>query len=111
MAPVDDRVVNPSQEDSFVRGVSELFGGPVGEHARPPRDRLWTPARIVITLAILVFALHWIQKSPCQDGMWENSEQYTRFCYSDVLALYYEEHLNDYAGTDRAPVEHEAVRY
>jgi coenzyme F420 hydrogenase subunit beta len=27
------------------------------------------------------------------------------------LFVDYEEHLNDYAGTDRAPVEHEAVRY
>ncbi len=27
------------------------------------------------------------------------------------LVIDYEEHLNDYAGTDRAPVEHEAVRY
>ena len=28
-----------------------------------------------------------------------------------TLFIDYEEHLNDYAGTDRAPVEHEAVRY
>jgi coenzyme F420 hydrogenase subunit beta len=27
------------------------------------------------------------------------------------LFIDYEEHLNNYAGTDRAPVEHEAVRY
>jgi coenzyme F420 hydrogenase subunit beta len=27
------------------------------------------------------------------------------------LFIDYEEHLNDYGGTDRAPVEHEAVRY
>jgi coenzyme F420 hydrogenase subunit beta len=27
------------------------------------------------------------------------------------LFIDYEEHLNDYAGTDRAPVEYEAVRY
>jgi coenzyme F420 hydrogenase subunit beta len=27
------------------------------------------------------------------------------------LFIDYEEHLNDYAGTDRAPVEHEALRY
>jgi coenzyme F420 hydrogenase subunit beta len=27
------------------------------------------------------------------------------------LFIDYEDHLNDYAGTDRAPVEHEAVRY
>ena len=95
MGANDAETVNPSHEDSFVRGVSELFGGPLGEHAARRRDRIWTPARIVIALAILVFCLHWVQKSPCQDGAWENNEQYTSFCYSDVLALYYAEHLNE----------------
>jgi uncharacterized membrane protein len=91
----DHEAVSPSREDSFVRGVSELFGGPLGEHAVRRRDRFWTPARIVIALAILVFCLHWVQKSPCQDGAWANNKQYTSFCYTDVLALYYAEHLNE----------------
>lgn len=89
--------VNPSQEDAFVRGLSEVVGGPFGEHAARARraDRFWTAPRIVIALAVVVFVLHWVQKSPCQDGAWENHEQYTRFCYTDVLALYYAEHLNE----------------
>jgi len=93
--PVD--VANPTQEDGFVRGLSEAVGGPLGEHATRTnsRDRIWTPARIIVALGILVFCLHWIQKSPCQDGAWENHEQYTRFCYTDILALYYAEHLNE----------------
>jgi uncharacterized membrane protein len=87
--------VNPSHEDAFVRGVSEIVGGPLGEHAAPRRrGRFWT-ARIVIALAVAVFALHWVQKSPCMDGAWQNEEQYTHFCYTDVLALYYAEHLNE----------------
>ncbi len=96
-APPRVDAVNPTQEDGFVRGVSEVVGGPLGEHAARTRqvDRIWTPARIVIALAILVFGLHWIQKSPCQDGAWENHEQYTSFCYTDVLALYYAEHLHE----------------
>jgi len=93
--PVD--VANPTQEDGFVRGLSEAVGGPLGEHATRTnsRDRIWTPARIIVALGILVVCLHWIQKSPCQDGAWENHEQYTRFCYTDILALYYAEHLNE----------------
>src|SRR5262245_2431792 len=89
--------VNPSQEDAFVRGISEVVGGPVGEHAvrGSGLDRFWSPARIVVALAIAVFCLHWVQKSPCMDGAWEHNEQYTHFCYTDVLALYYAEHLND----------------
>src|SRR5690349_11900859 len=89
--------VSPSQEDGLVRGLSEVIGGPVGDHAAPTRpiDRLMTPARIIMVLAVLVLGLHWLQKSPCQDGYWENDEQYTHFCYTDVLALYYAEHLNE----------------
>jgi uncharacterized membrane protein len=89
--------VNPSQEDGLVRGVSELVGGPVGEHAATysPIERFFTPVRIVMVLAIAVFGLHWIQKAPCQDGIWQNHEQYAKFCYTDVVALYYAEHLNE----------------
>jgi uncharacterized membrane protein len=99
MADESDRgpvLVHPSQEDVFVRGLSEAVGGPLGAHAaRPaPGSRLATPARIVMVLAVLVFCLHWVQKSPCQDGNWQNFSQYRNFCYTDVLALYYAEHLN-----------------
>lgn len=89
-------VVEPTQEDGFVRGVSEAVGGPRGEHASSrPLDRLLTPARIIIVVAIAMFGLHWLQKSPCQDGAWSNYTQYAKFCYTDVLALYYAEHLNE----------------
>jgi uncharacterized membrane protein len=87
----------PSQEDGFVRGAAGLIGGPLGDHAARPRwfDRLWTPARIVIVVAVVTLGLGWVQKSPCQDGAWANYTQYTHFCYTDVLALYYAEHLNE----------------
>ena len=89
--------IRPSREDGVVRGLSEVVGGPSGDHAASGwrADRWWTPARIVMALAVVVFALHWVQKSPCQDGAWSNYEQYTKFCYTDVLALYYAEHLNE----------------
>ncbi|KKJ94084.1 glycosyltransferase family 87 protein [Micromonospora sp. HK10] len=92
---------HPSRSDGFVRGASELIGGPLGDHAvaldRPAgRDRrFWTAARIVLALVCLTLALHWVQKSPCQDGAWQNNSQYTRMCYTDVLALYYAEGLNE----------------
>jgi uncharacterized membrane protein len=93
----ESTVVNPTQEDVLVRGLSEVIGGPVGEHAARPRpgSRLLTPARVVMVLAVLVFCLHWVQKSPCQDGAWQDNSQYRNFCYTDVLALYYAEHLNE----------------
>jgi uncharacterized membrane protein len=87
-----------ASSDGFVRGLSEAIGGPLGEHAarRGPRsDRFWTPTRIVLALCCLTLALHWVQKSPCMDGDWQKNIQYTRFCYTDVLALYYAEGLNE----------------
>jgi uncharacterized membrane protein len=91
-------VVSPAKEDPFVRGLSEAIGGPRGEHAvteTPNRSgRLWTAARIVLALTCLTLALHWVQKSPCRDGAWVDLKQYTNFCYTDVLALYYAEGLN-----------------
>ncbi|MFC4018528.1 glycosyltransferase family 87 protein [Micromonospora sp. GCM10011542] len=92
---------HPSRSDGFVRGISGVIGGPLGDHAvaldRPAggERRFWTAARIVLALVCLTIALHWVQKSPCQDGAWQNNVQYTRFCYTDVLALYYAEGLNE----------------
>ncbi|MFI7591000.1 glycosyltransferase family 87 protein [Micromonospora sp. NPDC049359] len=92
---------HPSRSDGFVRGLSGAIGGPLGDHAtaldRPAGQerRFWTAVRIVLALACLTLALHWVQKSPCQDGAWQNNVQYNRFCYTDVLALYYAEGLNE----------------
>ncbi|HEX5598209.1 MAG TPA: glycosyltransferase 87 family protein, partial [Micromonosporaceae bacterium] len=51
--------------------------------------------RIVLALTCLTLALHWVQKYPCQDGGWRNNSQYTQFCYTDTLALYFHERLNE----------------
>ena len=108
-----DAIDHPSRSDGFVRGLSGLIGGPLGDHAvardRPSggRGRFWTAVRIVLALTCLTLALHWVQKSPCQDGAWVNNQQYTRFCYTDVLALYYAERLNEGAVPYRDhPVEY-----
>ncbi|MFD6566963.1 glycosyltransferase family 87 protein [Micromonospora profundi] len=92
---------HPSRSDGFVRGLSGAIGGPLGDHATAldqpagSERRFWTAARIVLALVCLTLALHWVQKSPCQDGAWQNNVQYNRFCYTDVLALYYAEGLNE----------------
>ena len=84
----------PSRSDGFVRGLSEAVGGRLGAHAvrepvsGPWPGRFWTAGRIVLALACFTLALHWVQKSPCQDARWSDLEQYTRFCYTDVIALY-----------------------
>ncbi|WP_327030033.1 glycosyltransferase 87 family protein [Micromonospora sp. NBC_01740] len=104
---------HPSRSDGFVRGLSGAIGGPLGDHAvaldRPAgrENRFWTATRIVLALVCLTLALHWVQKSPCQDGAWQNNVQYTRFCYTDVLALYYAERLNEGA----VPYQDHPVEY
>lgn len=100
----------PADSDGFVRGLSEAIGGPLGTHAvrstgRP--GKFWTASRIVLALTCLVLALSWVQKSPCQDGNWQKNIQYTRFCYTDVLALYYAEGLNE----GQVPYRDHAVEY
>jgi uncharacterized membrane protein len=110
----DERVDHPGRSDAFVRGLSEAIGGPIGEHAagadrpqRPWGGRFWTATRIVMALTCLTLALHWVQKSPCRDGAWADHIQYTRFCYTDVLALYYAEGLNE----GKVPYRDHAVEY
>lgn len=87
----------PSRSDEFVRGLSEIIGGPVGEHAsvRPRSSRYQTIGRIVLALLCLTLVAHWAQKSPCQSGAWDDLKQYRQMCYTDVLALYYAEGLSD----------------
>jgi len=100
----------PATSDGFVRGLSEAIGGPLGSHAVRPdakRNRFWTAARIILALTCLTLALSWVQKSPCQSGDWQKNIQYTRFCYTDVLALYYAEGLNE----GKVPYKDHPVEY
>ncbi|GGJ87917.1 membrane protein [Pilimelia anulata] len=91
----------PGRSDGFVRGLSEAIGGPPGSHTAgadspggPWRGRFWTASRVVLALACLTLVLHWVQKSPCMDGAWTDNIQYKRYCYTDVLALYFAEGLD-----------------
>ena len=100
----------PAETDGFVRGLSQAIGGPLGAHAVRPGGRaggFWTASRIVLALTCVVLALSWVQKSPCQNGDWQKHIQYTRFCYTDVLALYYAEGLSD----GKVPYRDHAVEY
>src|SRR4051812_43381425 len=106
----EDPPAAPATGDPFVRGLSEAIGGPLGGHAVRPdarRGRFWTAARIVLALMCLTLAASWVQKSPCQTGDWQNNIQYTRFCYTDVLALYYAEGLNE----GKVPYKDHPVEY
>ncbi len=104
-----ERTDLPTKSDGFVRGLAQAIGGPVGEHAVPPesRRRFWTAPRIIMALLCMTLAFSWVQKSPCQDGDWQENVQYTRFCYTDVLALYYAEGINE----GKVPYKDHPVEY
>ena len=85
--------VLPSHDDPVVAGAAQAVGGPLGRHARLP-PRRWSPARWVVVLTLLASALGFWQKAPCRVHAWAEEYQYTRLCYTDVLALYYSERLD-----------------
>ncbi|ADP85133.1 glycosyltransferase family 87 protein [Pseudofrankia inefficax] len=94
-ADVVDATVSPSDEDPVVRGASELVGGPPGRHAALPASTWWTPLRVLLALTIVVCGLGYTQKATCRDTRnWAHEYQYTRMCYSDVVALYSQEGLS-----------------
>ncbi|MEV0180291.1 glycosyltransferase 87 family protein [Streptomyces sp. NPDC050625] len=82
-------LVRPTREDEVAAAGSELIGGPIGRYALLGTT-WWTPVRVVVLVAIGVFALGLVQKAPCYDGAWffGASSQYTHACYSDIPHLY-----------------------
>jgi uncharacterized membrane protein len=103
-------VVLPSHDDPLVRELSGGIGGPVGAYARLQQRRgWWTALRVIIALTVITCTLGWLQKVQCRDVRnWSKGGgvyQYTRVCYSDVVALYSAEHLGD-ATRNVAYVDH-----
>ncbi len=93
-ADPDEPIVAPGREDRFVGGLAESIGGSLGDHATRRPRKVFTPVRIILVLAMLTFGLNWVQKYPCQDASWSDWSQYRYFCYTDVVALYYAEGLD-----------------
>ncbi len=87
-------MVLPSVDDPVVAGAVTAIGGPPGRHARLGGPRRLTPVRWLVLLALLTSALGFWQKAPCRVHDWTDEYQYTRACYTDVLALWYSERLD-----------------
>ncbi|MEO7352148.1 MAG: hypothetical protein ABIR34_02015, partial [Marmoricola sp.] len=67
--------------------MSEVVGGPVGQHARP--HRWWVPVRVLLAGFAVVFALGLVQHQPCLKTHWVGDQaRYGKLCYSDVPILY-----------------------
>ncbi|NMO03479.1 DUF2029 domain-containing protein [Gordonia sp. TBRC 11910] len=111
---VDAQRESPSLSDPVVAPASSVIGGPVGRHAVVGRQKYLTPIRVLFGLALIGLALGWFGKAGClqqrpvdpasssasrtaQGGLdldWRNQRQFFALCYSDVIALYGNEHLD-----------------
>ena len=79
--------VSPTADDPLVAALSRGVGGPVGSHAG--HHPWWTPVRVVLALTAICFALAMVQKAPCYQAQWTNSQtRYSEMCYSDLPYLY-----------------------
>ncbi|ARZ69055.1 glycosyltransferase 87 family protein [Streptomyces sp. HU2014] len=85
----DDQLVRPTVEDEVAAAGSELIGGPAGRRALPGGG-WWTPVRVIVLVALGMFALGMVQKLPCYEYGWffGATTQYTHACYSDIPHLY-----------------------
>jgi uncharacterized membrane protein len=96
----------PSRVDATVARATYLLGGLWGTHARPGRSWL-TALRVVLALSCISLVLGFVQKSPCANGDWVGSKQYTHACYSDVVPLWSAERLD----VGNVPYRDNAVEY
>jgi uncharacterized membrane protein len=81
-----------SSSTTYVAG--ELFGGPLGRHAR--RAARWTVLSALVLITVITCLVGYGQKLPCRNvGNWTHNYQYTRVCYSDILPLYSTEKLSE----------------
>ena len=96
----------PSRTDPVVHAASQVVGGPWGRYAAPTgRPKVVLAA--LLLLAGVFLAAGYVQKSPCADGNWVGSKQYTHFCYSDVIPLWGAERLD----VGAVPYRDTAVEY
>ncbi|HEY6650535.1 MAG TPA: glycosyltransferase 87 family protein, partial [Mycobacterium sp.] len=101
---IDNRDL-PSRTDTIGAALSGVIGGPVGRHALIGRQRLLTPLRVMLIIALVFLALGYSTKTACLQttgtgtadqrvGNWQNQRAYYELCYSDTVPLYTAELLN-----------------
>ncbi|WP_327392521.1 glycosyltransferase 87 family protein [Streptomyces sp. NBC_01186] len=87
--PATPSVVHPTDTDKVAAAASEVAGGPTGRRAVPGAG-WWSPLRVMVVVALGMYALGVVQKMPCFEGAWFSGQtsQYVHACYSDIPHLY-----------------------
>ncbi len=104
-------VVAPTRSDQVARASSGVVGGPLGVRARTGGS-WWTPLRVVLAVATVMFGLGIVQKSPCVVEDWSDAGApltFSHLCYSDISYLYagrgLAEGIMPYSPTDQIPAD------
>lgn len=82
--------VHATRDDGVVAALSEVVGGPVGDHAGPRRGRGPTVLGVLLALTALTFALGLVSKGACAADGWSTTDpsRFTHVCVSDVPDVY-----------------------
>lgn len=76
----------PSREDPFAASMSEVLGGPVGEHAAG--HRWWGPARVLVGATSVVLAAGMVSKAACVPSGWaKDAQPYAELCWTDLAGV------------------------
>jgi uncharacterized membrane protein len=83
-------VISPSRNDPLVHTLSEVVGGPVGNHAAPGlvRSGFWTAELVLIVLTVLAAIGGVLMKGYCQAVGWNAPTAFYATCYSDFPTLF-----------------------
>ena len=77
---------SPSREDPVVAALSEVVGGPVGEHAAG--HRWWGPARVLVGATSVVLAAGMVSKTACVPSGWaKDAQPYAELCWTDLAGV------------------------
>ncbi|MCF6378493.1 hypothetical protein L2K70_12850 [Nocardioides KLBMP 9356] len=73
----------PSRTDPVVAAMSEVLGGPLGDHSS--RHRWWTPARVLLGATAVALAAGMVGKSACVPSGWGKDEQpFRQLCWTEL---------------------------
>ncbi|SEC03020.1 hypothetical protein SAMN04489844_1539 [Nocardioides exalbidus] len=74
---------SPTRTDPVVAAMSEVVGGPLGEHSAG--HRWWSPARVLLGSTAVVLALGMVSKSACVPSGWSKPNQpFAQQCWSEL---------------------------
>ncbi|GAB3267730.1 glycosyltransferase 87 family protein [Sinomonas notoginsengisoli] len=90
-------VISPTRNDPFLHTMSEIVGGPLGDHAAPGliRSGFWTPERVLVLFTAAAAILGVVIKGYCRVNGWITPQHFYAACYSDIPALFKERGFAD----------------